>query len=181
MPFSSAEFRSQLQEASLLSPMQLQEFLSGTQADQSAEEQAQFLVTRESLTRFKARVLLQGSGQSLRLGSYVLLNRIGAGGMGQVYLGRHVTMKSQAAIKILPQNRGSQRHRARFQREIEVAAKLRHPNIVSAFDAGEDRGVCFLAMEYVPGTDLAAFVKKRGPVEPARAVDWTLQAAKGLQ
>ena len=69
---------------------------------------------------------------------------------------------------------------ARFQREVEAAAKLSHPNIVAAYDADEANGVHFLVMEYVEGSDLSALVKKNGPFPVAKAVNYILQAARGL-
>src|SRR5260370_15726353 len=68
----------------------------------------------------------------------------------------------------------------RFHREVQAAAKLSHPNIVAAFDADETRGVHFLVMEYVDGSDLANLVKKHGPLPVGQATDCILQAAWGL-
>ena len=70
---------------------------------------------------------------------------------------------------------------ARFQREVEAAAKLGHPNIVAAYDADEANGVHFLVMEYVEGNDLSALVKKNGPFPVGKAVNYILQAARGLE
>ena len=69
----------------------------------------------------------------------------------------------------------------RFHREVEAAAKLSHPNIVTAYDAGEHQGMHYLAMEYVEGKDLASIVKDRGPLGVREAVECVLQAARGLQ
>ncbi len=68
----------------------------------------------------------------------------------------------------------------RFEREVEAAAKLSHTNIVQTFDAGVQRGVHYLVMEYVDGRDLSAIVKERGPLPVPEAVDCILQAARGL-
>ena len=69
----------------------------------------------------------------------------------------------------------------RFHREVKAAAKLSHPNIVTAYDAGEHQGMHYLVMEYVDGKDLAAIVKERGPLGVREAVECVLQAARGLQ
>ena len=69
----------------------------------------------------------------------------------------------------------------RFQREVKAAAKLTHPNIVTAYDADEAAGMHFLVMEYVEGSDLSSLVKKQGPLAPMQAIDCLLQAAKGLE
>ena len=68
----------------------------------------------------------------------------------------------------------------RFQREVEAAAKLSHPNIVQAHDAGVQRGVWYLVMEYVEGSDLSHVVKSRGPLPVEEAVNYITQAARGL-
>src|SRR6185312_15856445 len=76
-------------------------------------------------------------------------------------------MKDEAAVK-------------RFQREVRAAAKLEHPNIVTAYDAGEQRSVHYLVMQYVEGSDLSNLVKSQGPLSVDQAVNCVLQAAKGL-
>ena len=78
----------------------------------------------------------QGDLKSLVMGNYVLLEKIGAGGMGLVYKAAHRRMDRIVAIKILPEQ--STRHRSsvvRFEREVKAVSKLLHPNIVTAFDA----------------------------------------------
>jgi serine/threonine protein kinase len=115
------------------------------------------------------------------LGEYVVLDKIGEGGMGQVLKARHRTMERIVALKILPSKSvDSPEAIKRFRREVQAAARLTHPNIVMAYDAGEHAGIHFLAMEYVEGKDLASVVKDRGPLDLAPALDYTLQAARGL-
>ena len=70
---------------------------------------------------------------------------------------------------------------ARFQREVEAAAKLEHTNIVTAYDADQANGVHFLVMQFVDGQDLSALVKKNGPFPVVKAVSYVLQAARGLE
>jgi Leucine-rich repeat (LRR) protein len=85
------------------------------------------------------------------------------------------------AVKILPAPvMKSPATVARFEREVRAAARIHHPNIVTAFDAGQVAGVHFLVMEYVAGSDLSATVKKSGPFSVERGVNYILQAAKGL-
>jgi len=91
-------------------------------------------------------------------------------------------MERVVALKILPAAATKQEAAVkRFRQEAKVAARLSHPNIVTAYDADEDRGVHFLVMEYVEGTDLAWLVNDKGPLPLGKAVDCILQAAKGLQ
>lgn len=114
-------------------------------------------------------------------GDYVVLGRIGAGGMGQVFKARHRRMDRIVALKVLPKSAmNSPEAVRRFEREAKAAARLIHPNIVTAFDAGEAQGVHFLVMEFVDGGDLAGLVKSQGPLPVEKAVDYILQAARGL-
>jgi hypothetical protein len=118
----------------------------------------------------------------LVVGNYVVLERIGQGGMGQVYKAQHRKMKRLVALKILPSSAMKSPDAVkRFQREVEAAAKLSHPNIVTAYDADESHGVHFLVMEYVEGRDLAAWVRAYGPLAVEVAADCILQAARGLE
>lgn len=140
------------------------------------------LVAVGKLTRFQATTVADGKAKSLVLGNYMLLDKIGAGGMGQVFLARHRRMNRQVALKVLPERAlSSPISVERFRREVEVAAKLVHPNIVTAYDADEANGTHFLVMEFVDGQDLASFVKRSGPLPLQQAVDFVLQAAAGLE
>ena len=142
---------------------------------------AQLLVRQGLLTDFQARELLSASETPLVLGDYVLLARIGAGGMGQVFKAQHRHMKRFVAIKLLPAALTKDENAIkRFQREVEAAARLSHPNIVQAHDASVQRGIWYLVMEYVEGHDLSEIVASRGPLEVARALDYIRQAARGL-
>src|SRR5262245_61902577 len=101
--------------------------------------------------------------------------------MGQVLKAEHRRMKRQVALKVISgaamKNPDALR---RFQREVHAAARLIHPNIVTAFDANEHEGVHFFVMEYVEVKDLSAIVKEKGPLPLKSAVDYVLQAARGL-
>jgi formylglycine-generating enzyme required for sulfatase activity len=121
------------------------------------------------------------SGGSV-LGNYTLLEPIGAGGMGRVFKACHRRMKRVVALKLLaPDLLRSAQARLRFQREVEAVARLSHPNIVAAYDADEAAGRHFLAMEYVEGQTVAELVKREGPLSAERAIDFLLQAARGLE
>jgi serine/threonine-protein kinase len=115
-------------------------------------------------------------------GQYRILDRLGAGGMGEVYRAEHKTMARVVALKVLaPHLVQDERARARFLNEVRSAGRLAHPNIVIAHDAAEDHGRFFLAMEYVDGVDLARLVGKFGVVPIAAACEMICQAAAGLQ
>ena len=120
--------------------------------------------------------------QPTQMGEYVLLDLLGEGGMGRVYRARHRRMNRIVALKtVSPQVLGTRAAVERFQREIQVAAQLVHPNIITAYDAGEAEGVPFLVMEFVDGRNLARVVKRDGPLPWRKAVDYVLQAAHGLK
>ena len=139
------------------------------------------LVKQGALTDFQATELLSGSKSPLVLGDYIVLSKIGAGGMGQVFKARHRHMDRLVAIKLLPSAMMKDETLVkRFQREVKAAAKLSHPNIVAALDARLERGVWCLVMECVEGRDLSAVVKERGPLPVDEAVGYVLQTARGL-
>ena len=131
--------------------------------------------------------LLSEDGSTLgamlqEFGEYVLLEKLGEGGMGVVFKAQHRRMKRFVAVKMIARREvGSPDAVKRFYREVETAARLNHPNIVQAYDASEHDGIHYLVMEYVEGNDLAATVKEHGPLPVAEAVDYVIQAAHGLQ
>ena len=148
----------------------------------TAEELAQELYREGKLTKFQIQAVYQDKTRGLVVGNYVVLDRLGKGGMGQVYKAQHRKMKRVVALKVLPSaSTQSSESVKRFQREVEAAAKLSHPNIVTAYDADEARGIHFLVMEYVDSCDLASLIKARGTLTVAEAVDYIVQAARGLE
>jgi serine/threonine-protein kinase len=124
---------------------------------------------------------MQGSAEQAVFGEYVILEQIGQGGMGVVWKARHRRMDRLVAVKMLtPAAVHSPQAVERFHREVQAAARLSHPNLVAAYDAGQQRGVHYLVMEYVEGRDLAAVLNACGPLSVPQAVDCILQAARGL-
>lgn len=175
------QFVKQLADSGIIAPGKLETFVPPKARPKDAQELARQLVQSKQLTRFQVQEIYQGRAKTLILGNYTILDRIGAGGMGQVYKAEHRRMKRVVAIKTLPKALLKDAAAvARFQREVEAAAKLSHPNIVAAFDADEAGGVYFLVMEYVAGSDLSSLVKKCGPLPVAKAINCILQAARGL-
>jgi serine/threonine protein kinase len=184
MPMSVTleQFVKQLEDSGIIAGDTLQDFVPPKAAPEDAEDLAKNLVRQKKLTKFQVEEISRGRGRSLTLGSYLLVEKIGEGGMGAVYKAEHRRMKRTVAIKMLPPAMmKSASAAARFQREVEAAAKLRHTNIVAADDADEANGIHFLVMEYVDGSDLSALVKRTGPLPLARAVNYVLQAARGLE
>lgn len=148
---------------------------------QDARPLAQELMKQGKLTKYQASMLYAGKSKGLVLGNYAILDKIGQGGMGMVFKAQHRRLPRVVAIKVLPLAVTKDANAVkRFEREVQAAAKLNHPNIVAARDAGQDLGVHFLVMEFVEGSDLANLVKKQGPLPITQAVDCILQAARGL-
>lgn len=146
------------------------------------QQLAQALFRRKRLTKFQTQAVYQGKTRGLVLGNYEVLDRLGKGGMGEVFRARHRRMERVVALKILPAAAVQQESAVkRFHQEVKAAARLSHGNIVTAYDADEDRGLHFLVMEYVEGGDLASIVNEKGAMPVGRAVDCVLQAARGLQ
>jgi len=172
----------QLADSGIISQGQLENFVPPKAHPTSVEALVAELVKNNHLTKFQAAQVAAGKAKSLILGGYTILDKIGAGGMGQVYKALHRKMERLVAIKMLPPTMMKDAAAAaRFQREVVAAAKLSHPNIVAAHDAAEANGVHFLVMEYVEGKDLSAMVKKDGPFPVAKAVHYIMQAARGLE
>ena len=182
MAVALEQFVKQLADSGVIAPGKLENFVPPKAHPKDAQELARQLVHSKCLTKFQAAEIYQGRAKALILGNYTILDKIGAGGMGQVYKAQHRRMDRIVAIKMLPKNvMRDAATLARFEREVRAAAKLEHPNIVTAYDADEAGGVHFLVMQYVEGSDLAALVKQHGPLPVAQAVNYILQAAKGLE
>ncbi len=184
MPLSIDEFCSRAQASKLLSAEEVRAVLASAAESERPTDGASLatlLVKTGKLTSFQAKRICEGKGASLLLGNYVLLDRIGHGGMGDVFKAEHRRMKRVVALKVvkseLLDTPGALK---RFQREVETVAKLDHPNVVTAHDADEANGIHFLVMQFVDGRDLSSLVKNHGPFSVPQAVDCVLQAARGL-
>jgi serine/threonine-protein kinase len=181
---SAEEFERSAVECEILAADDVRAALAGlgaAAAGTGAAALADWLVQAGRLTRFQADAILAGRLAELSIGNYIVLDRLGAGGMGTVYKARHRRMKRVVALKFLPRESAGQSGFAeRFQREVETIAQLSHPNIVMAFDADEAPRGLFLVMEFVDGRDLASEVTERGPLSIADAVDCIVQAGRGL-
>ncbi|MGH7169564.1 MAG: serine/threonine-protein kinase [Gemmataceae bacterium] len=116
------------------------------------------------------------------LGEYDVLERLGGGGMGEVYKARHRRLDKLVALKLLPiGSRHAPDQLTRFLREMKTIGGLDHVNVVEAHDAGEQAGVVYLVMKLVEGVDLGTLIRQRGPLPVAEACELARQAALGLQ
>lgn len=134
------------------------------------------------LTLFQAEQLLQGKWKRFFVGKYKVLEKLGSGGMGQVFLCEHKIMRRRVAVKVLPTAKADDPSSLeRFLREARAVAALDHPNIVRAYDIDQDDNLHFLVMEYVDGTNFQDLIKRHGPMDPLRACHYMYQSAFGLQ
>jgi hypothetical protein len=160
----------------------LQKGLTAEQATQPAPTLATELVRQQKLTPFQVEALSADPPAKLLFGEYTVLEKIGEGGMGVVYKAQQRRLKRVVALKALhPHTTKSEEAVRRFKREVEVSSRLSHPNIVTAYDYNQEDGVHYLVMDYVDGIDLFRLVKAHGPQPTDRALDYILQAARGLE
>ena len=180
-----SQFTKSLTRSGLMTADEVEAFIESLPPDKKPTDGrtlAQELVRHKKLTKFQAQAVYQGKTKGLTLGDYVVLERIGQGGMGQVFKAKHKVMDRVVALKTLPAAATNSKLAVqRFHREVKVAARLSHPNIVTAHDAGESHGLHYLVMECVEGDDLGAAVKQRGRLPASKGIDYIIQAAKGLE
>jgi serine/threonine protein kinase len=148
----------------------------------NARSLADYLVEIEWLTRFQVETLFEGDWDELVTGPFILLTRLGEGGVSQVFKAWDTQKGRVVAVKVLRQNLASPSDGIRqFRRELKTVALLAHTNVIKTFDAYEVGDRHYFAMEYVEGTDLDRFVKDSGPLPVEQACDFIRQVAQGLQ
>ncbi len=181
------QFLDVLRKSKLVDEQRLQAFLapSSSAKPTNPRDLGQQLIRHALLTPWQATQLLAGKWKGFFLAheKYKLMDRLGAGGMGQVFLCEHVRMKRLVALKVLPIDKLKDDRSAleRFDREARAAAALDHPNIARAHDIDTDGKLHFLVMEFVDGSSLQEVVKKHGPLDAIRAAHYIRDAAEGLQ
>ncbi len=157
--------------------------------DQAKPERAEAVLewmkrTQSSLSAERATQPVS-SGMPERLGRYVIERKIGRGAMGAVYLAKDPRINRAVAVKAIPiekefEDEELREARLRFYREAESAGRLTHPNIITVFDAGEDHGLAYIAMEYAPGIPLRDFTDPTKLLAPKRALELAAATAEGL-
>ncbi len=121
--------------------------------------------------------------EARQLGQYRLRRRLGAGGMGEVYLAEHQLLKRPCALKLIrPGAESGPKALERFEREVRLTASLSHPNTVEIYDYGRtEDGTYYYVMEYLRGLSLAELVEQYGPLPPGRAVYLLRQVCQALR
>src|SRR3954447_2802520 len=182
-PLTAADFRALVERSGLLSAAYLDPYFSDPADPDAAPDR---LVRDRLLTPFQARQLKKGQADGFFLtDKYKLLDLVGSGGMGKVYLAEHLLLHRLVAVKLLqpPSDPGSEAARSfeRFYREARAVAALSDPNIIRVFDVDRVGPNPFMVMEYADGTNLHDVVRDHGPLNPVRAAEYVRQAALGLQ
>jgi serine/threonine-protein kinase len=131
----------------------------------------------------RIEILHRQAGEARQLGQYLLKEKLGEGGMGEVYLAQHMLLRRPCVLKVIrPERAGDPKNLRRFEREVQATATLTHPNTVQVYDYGHtDDGTFYYVMEYLPGLTLEALVKKTGPLPPSRAIHFLRQVCGALQ
>ncbi len=130
------------------------------------------------------RVTVPGTGlkSGAVIGGFRIERRIGRGGMGEVFLATQLSLKRRVALKVLPPELASAPDRVeRFLREVRMLGAIEHPRLVTAFEAGEDSGIHYLAMAYVDGETVADKVRRNGPLPEREALRIVGEVARALE
>jgi serine/threonine-protein kinase len=183
MSFSTiADLSAALKRGRLLDDIHAERAMRLLAAGDDPRAIARELVKQGMLTPYQANELFLGRGHALTIGAYVLLEKLGEGGMGVVFKARHSRLGRITAVKIIrPDHLSKPEAVRRFRREMRAVAQLDHPNLVRAYDADEIDGKHLLVMEFVEGTTLSRLIQDHGPLSPSLACEYIAQAASGLQ
>ena len=179
----TAAFLAALQASRLLSTAQHQDITAwAAQAKADVPTLAKEINRRGWLTPYQIKEIARGRGKDLILGIYVVLDLLGEGGMGRVFKAHNTRLGRDEALKIIRADKLKHTSaRARFTLEMQALGKVKHPNVVTAFDAGPLDDLHFVSMELIDGIDLTRMVRERGPLPVAEACEYIRQSALGLQ
>jgi serine/threonine protein kinase len=180
-PTTAADLTELVRKSGVVEDARLDAFLNAGPTPADAAGLLARLVDAGLVTHFQADQLRAGRWKRFFIGKYKVLERLGSGGMGQVFLAEHKLMRRRVAVKVLPAAKAADPAALeRFYREARAVAAVDHPNLVRAFDIDRDEALHFLVLEHVDGTNLHDLVAKFGPLSPVRAAQYVRQAAVGL-
>jgi serine/threonine-protein kinase len=172
-----------LQNSGLLSATDVEEvaLLGRTRRWKEWDELFEILARRRLVSIYAGRKILQGKAGELFFGPFVLLDKLGEGGMGKVYRARRQADGAIVALKVVrPHLLTHPLIRRRYEREVAAALSLNHPNIVRVYEAGQHEGRHYLAMEFIDGIDLSRLGKEYRPLAIPEACEYIRQSALGL-
>jgi serine/threonine-protein kinase len=157
----------------------------GQAKPERAEAVLQWLKQTQNHGKDKANSLQETNGIPERLGRYVIERKVGRGAMGAVYLARDPRINRPVALKVIPIEKEFEDEelgeaRLRFFREAESAGRLTHPNIITVFDAGEDKHLAYIAMEYLAGLSLTHYTDPKKLLAPKKALELCARTADAL-
>ena len=183
----ATRFWQQALQSGLIDPAALQACWGRVPESKRTPEAAERRLARQAvdagyLTVWQAQQFLSNRASSLKIDKYILLDRLGVGGMGRVYLARDTRLGRRVAIKLLsPERLSNPRALARFLREAKVGAQLQHENLVRIYDEGEFNGIPYLVMELIEGKTLYRLFQENGPLSTKIAAGLGRQVALGLE
>ena len=182
VPSTGDDFLDLTRKSGVVEPPRLDAYLAKLGPMLDAKALAEKMVVDGLLSGFQAEQLLQGRWKRFYIGKYKILERLGRGGMANVFLCEHKLMRRRVAVKVLPAIHGQDTSALeRFYREARAVAAVDHPNLVRAYDIDQDDNLHFLVMEFVDGVNLYDLVRRSGPISLERAAHYIAGAAVGLQ
>ena len=184
---SASRFWQAATQSGLIAPEPLQACWDSVPPEKRQPDAIDRRVARQAvqaglLTLWQAQQLMTGRSTGFKIDRYVLMDLIGQGGMGRVYLGRDTKLNRKVALKILsPERMNNERARERFHREAVVGAQLQHEHLVRIYDEGEAAGKCYLVMEYIEGKNIGQMIAESGTISYPVAARLGMQVALGLE
>ena len=179
----TARFLTDIRASNLLGAAQFQEldgWIAQTRPDVPAL--AKEINRRGWLTPYQIKEIFKGRGKELTFGQYLLLDLLGEGGMGRVFKAHQTRLGRDVALKIIRKEKlNHPSAQDRFRAEIQALGKMKHANVVEAYDAEQEGDSHFVVMELIDGADLTRLVRERGPLGVSAACEYIRQAALGLQ
>lgn len=176
-----AELLNLIRESGLVTPLQLEQSLKNCTSDDPNTILTQLMIAG-LITEYQGRELYAGRNKGFFIGKYQVLRPLATGGMGVILHCKHIHMHHQVAIKLLPKELNDVPAAVtRFYREARAVAAVKHPNIVQAYDVGQEGPWHCMVMEYVDGVNLHKLVTRCGMLSEVRAAHYIAQAAAGLQ